>query len=187
MTRRQSATLMRSQLLLAFSLLLAVTLVACGGSESSPSDTATDQSAQSEVSGTVDRTVTLKPKGNQMKYRQTEFSVAPGETVKLVFENVATSPSMQHNVVILTSNDEELFQNVGEAGARAGSTNDYIAKEESLREQILAYTPMSKPGETVEVTFTVPDEEGEYGYVCTFPGHWATMQGTMYVKEDASA
>lgn len=178
---------MRSRLrVFPFILLLAASIVACGGSESSPSDTATNQSTQSETTGPVDRTVTIKPRGNQMKYRQTEFTVAPGETVRLVFDNVATSPSMQHNVVVLTSNGEDLFEKIGEAGTRAGSTNDYIPQEESLREQVLAYTPMSKPGETVEVTFTVPNEEGEHGYLCTFPGHWATMQGTMYVEEDAA-
>lgn len=182
---------MRSRLLVfPLVLFLAVSLAACGGSESSPDDAVDDPStaaSQSESSEEIDRTVTLKPQGNQMKYRQTEFTVAPGETVKLVFDNVATSPSMQHNVVILASNDDELFEEIGEAGTRAGSTNDYIPQEESLREQVLAYTPMSKPGETVEVTFTAPDEEGEHGYVCTFPGHWATMQGTMYVEEGTSS
>lgn len=177
-------------LIFPFVLLVAASLLACGGSESSPNDAAADQSTsstQSPPSGEVDRTVTLKPKGNRMRYQQTEFAVSPGETVKVVFENVATSPSMQHNVVIVTSNDDEVFGEIGEAGTRAGSKNDYIPQEENLREQVLAYTPMSKPGETVEVTFTAPTEMGEYGYLCTFPGHWATMQGTMYVKEDAPA
>ena len=182
---------MRSRhLIVPFLLLLAVAVTACGGSESSPDEATADPSTettQSETSGEVDRTVTLKPKGNRMKYATTEFSVAPGETVRLVFENTATSPSMQHNVVILTSNDEALFEEVGEAGTRAGSTNDYIPQEDNLREQVLAYTPMSQPGETVEVTFTVPEEPGEHGYLCTFPGHWATMQGTMIVTEDAAA
>ncbi|MEF8866653.1 MAG: plastocyanin/azurin family copper-binding protein [Salinibacter sp.] len=169
-------------------LMLALAMTACGGSESSPDDASASASAsQSEASQTVDRTVTLQPKGNRMKYETTEFSVAPGETVRLVFENTATSPSMQHNVVLLTSNDEALFEEVGEAGTRAGSSNDYVPQEDPLREQVLAYTPMSQPGETVEVTFTVPEESGEHGYLCTFPGHWATMQGTMIVTEDAAA
>jgi len=171
-------------------LFLAVALTACGGSDSSPDDASASSSSsttQSESSAEVDRTVTLHPKGNQMKYRETEFTVAPGETIRLVFENTATSPSMQHNVVILTSNEEGVFEQVGEAGTRAGSSNEYIPQEESLREQVIAYTPMSQPGETVEVTFTAPEETGEYGYVCTFPGHWATMQGTMIVSEDAAA
>jgi len=171
-------------------LLLAVALVGCGGSDSSPDEAATSSSSsatQSESAADVDRTVTLHPKGNQMKYRETEFTVAPGQTIRLVFDNTATSPSMQHNVVVLASTEEGIFQKVGEAGTRAGSSNDYIPQEESLQKQILAHTPMSKPGETVEVTFTVPEATGEYGYVCTFPGHWATMQGTMHVKEEGAA
>ena len=171
-------------------LFLAVSLIGCGGSDSSPDSSATAESSanteQTTASGDVDRTVTIHPKGNQMKYKETEFTVSPGETIKLVFENTATSPSMQHNVVVLSSTDDDLFQKVGEAGTRAGSTNDYVPQEPPLQDQILAYTPMSKPGETVSVTFTVPENPGEYGYVCTFPGHWATMQGTMYVKKNAA-
>lgn len=179
----------RSVLVVLLSFLL-VGLTACGGSSSSPdaaSEQAGEASEQAASSAEVDRTVTLHPRGNRMEYRETEFSVAPGETIRLVFENTATSPSMQHNVVVLASNEEGIFQKIGEAGTRAGSTNDYIPQEESLQEQIIASTPIAKPGETVEVTFTVPTETGEYGYVCTFPGHWATMRGTMYVTEDASA
>ena len=115
-----------------------------------------------------------------MKYKQTEFTVAPGATVKLVFENTATAPSMQHNVVVLSkAPSDEVFRRVGEGGMQAGSANDYVPDDPA----VLAYTPMSQPGETVEVTFTAPGETGDYGYVCTFPGHWATMKGTMHVRE----
>jgi len=171
-------------------LLLSVGLIGCGGSDSdssatSESSTSTEQTAS--TSGDVDRTVTIQPKGNQMKYKQTEVTVAPGETVKLVFENTASSPSMQHNVVIAESNSGDLLSKIGQKGTQAGSSNDYIPQDGSLQEKIVANTPMSKPGETVEVTFTVPEEPGEYGYVCTYPGHYATMQGTMYVKKDGAA
>jgi azurin len=64
----------------------------------------------------------------------------------------------------------------------AGAANEYVPEDDA----ILAYTPMSKPGEKVEVVFTAPEETGEYGYVCTFPGHWATMQGTMRVTKSAA-
>ncbi len=46
---------------------------------------------------------------------------------------------------------------------------------------ILAHTPMSTPGETVQVTFTAPSEPGTYRYICTYPGHYVMMQGTMTV------
>lgn len=171
-------------------LLLSVGLVACGGSESSPDTSASENSSSTEqtaTSGDADRTVTIQPKGNQMKYKQTEVTVAPGETIKLVFENTATSPSMQHNVVIAKSNTDSVLEKIGQAGTQAGSENDYVPQEEDLKDKILAYTPMSQPGETVSVTFTAPEDTGEHGYVCTFPGHWATMQGTMYVKEGGAA
>lgn len=118
-----------------------------------------------------------------MKYKQTEFTVAPGETVKLVFDNVATSPSMQHNVVIINSTKDNVFRKVGEAGTQAGSTNDYVKKD---LDAIVAYTPIAPPGEKVSITFTVPENTGDYGYLCTFPGRWATMQGTMHVKKSAA-
>lgn len=168
---------------LPFLVVLALGLMACGGSDSSNSSATASSSesstAQATASGAVDQTVTLQPKGNQMKYKQTEFTVAPGQTVKLVFENTATSPSMQHNVVVLTSADEAAFRQVGEAGMEAGSANDYVPEDMN---QVLAYTAIAPPGETVSVTFTAPEETGDYGYVCTFPGHWATMQGTMKVR-----
>jgi azurin len=171
-----------------FLLLLAVALVGCGGSSTdsaSSSEAASASSAsstQSASSGEVDQTITLHPKGNQMKYRETEFTVAPGQTIELVFENTATSPSMQHNVVVLNSTEDAVFRRVGEAGMSAGSANDYVPEDDA----IIAYTPVAPPGETVSVTFTVPEQTGDYGYVCTFPGHWATMQGTMHVEKSAA-
>lgn len=163
-----------------FSFVL-IGLTGCGGSDSAPDEASEQTEATSEQAASsedVDQTVTLHPKGNQMKYRETEFTVAPGETIKLVFDNTATSPSMQHNVVVLNSTEEDVFRRVGEAGMKAGSSNDYVPEDDA----ILAYTPIAPPGETVSVTFTVPEETGDYGYVCTFPGHWATMRGIMKVR-----
>jgi azurin len=114
-----------------------------------------------------------------MKFKETEFTVPADTEVKLVFENTATSPSMQHNVVLLNeAPSKKIYKRVGQAGVKAGSNADYVPDDPA----VLAATPISKPGETVSVTFTTPAETGDYGYVCTFPGHWATMNGTMRVK-----
>ncbi len=162
-------------------------LVGCGGESSENSGSSNQSSAASGSkssggSGDVAKTVTLHPKGNQMKFKETEFTVPAGEKVELVFENTASSPSMQHNVVIAASGSDGLLKKIGQAGTQAGSTNDYVPQEGDITEQILAHTPIAKPGETVSITFTTPSEAGEYGYVCTYPGHWATMQGTMIVE-----
>jgi azurin len=43
-------------------------------------------------------------------------------------------------------------------------------------------TGIAKPDETQSATFTTPSESGDYGSLCPYPGHWATMQGTMHVQ-----
>lgn len=159
-----------------FIIAIAVLFVGCGSSASS------DNEATESTS--VDRTVTLHAKGNLLEYKETEFTVRPGETIKLVFDNTATSPSMLHNVVVLnTPPKKEVLWRVGEGGVEAGEANEYVPEDDA----ILAYTSMADPGETVSVTFTVPEEPGDYGYVCTFPGHYVSMYGTMRVSADAPA
>ena len=150
-------------------ILLAASLVACGGS--SNGGTTQDGAAASGE-------ILIKPVGNEMKFDRTTFSVEAGEEVTLVFENVATSPAMQHNVVVLNSNDNAAVNRVGQAAVAAGETSEYVPEDPA----ILAYTPLAQPGETVRVTFTAPSDPGEYLYICTFPGHYMMMQGTMTVS-----
>ena len=64
--------------------------------------------------------------------------------------------------------------------AVAAAATDYIPAD--MESQVIAHTAMSNPGQTVEVTFTAPEQAGDYPFLCTFPGHFATMQGTMHVQ-----
>jgi len=143
-------------------VVAALVLIGCGGGSSS-----TPEPIE----------VRLTPVGNEMRYEQTEFTVSPGQTVTIIFENTATSEAMQHNVVVLNSNDDAVAQRVGMAGLAAAATG-YVPEDEA----ILANTEMAKPGETTQVTFTAPTEPGTYRYICTFPGHFTLMQGNMIVQ-----
>lgn len=163
-----------------FLLAAGLVLSACGGGDASTSPPASaPEAAAPEAAPPVYEgeaaEITITPVGDEMKYAQTEFTVHPGQTVTLTFTNTATSPAMQHNVAILKSTDD--IQTVGAAGASAADT-DYIAPRTASR--VIAHTPMSAPGETVEVTFTAP-AAGDYPYICTFPGHFTMMKGTMHV------
>jgi azurin len=40
---------------------------------------------------------------------------------------------------------------------------------------------MLEPGQTQRLQLTAPGAPGKYEYVCTFPGHWMIMWGTMNV------
>jgi azurin len=47
---------------------------------------------------------------------------------------------------------------------------------------ILAHTTLVQPGTKTELEFTAPAEAGDYPYICTFPGHFLLMKGTLHVK-----
>ena len=62
---------------------------------------------------------------------------------------------------------------VAAAGAQAGPDNSYIPPGD---DRIIAHTGLLGPGESEEVQFKGPIA-GIYQFVCTFPGHSATMFG----------
>ena len=57
---------------------------------------------------------------------------------------------------------------------------NYMPKDMS---KVIAHnTKVLGPGESETVDFTAPTTPGEYPYICTFPGHFATMRGKLIVK-----
>ena len=48
--------------------------------------------------------------------------------------------------------------------------------------KVLHATRMVAPLSAESLRFIAPKEPGEYQYLCTFPGHWIIMKGTMVVK-----
>ncbi|HEX7120743.1 MAG TPA: plastocyanin/azurin family copper-binding protein, partial [Gemmatimonadaceae bacterium] len=98
------------------------------------------------------------------------ISVKTGTRVTLRFMNEGTLP---HNVVLPRTEDD--IDPLALAAYEAAASG-YVPVEE--KDRMLAYTALASPGQTVEVTFTVP-APGEYTYVCLFPGHANTMLGTL--------
>lgn len=128
------------------------------------------------------RTITVTGQDN-MQFSQTLIEAEPGETIQIVFEVKSNMPpqAMSHNMAIvdLDVNVEEfVLASMGEPG------NEYIAP--SYEEQVIAATEMIGGGETSTIEFTVPENPGDYTYVCTFPGHYfAGMKGILRIKESA--
>lgn len=151
----------------ATSLLL---LAACGGGET-PKAPAEQQAPAQTFEFTVNAT------GNtmaDMAYDTKELKVKAGSTVKVNLVNTGTDPSMMHNIVFVKSGSEQ-----------AVATEGINLKDQhyfnTANENVIAGTSVTNPGETVSVTFTAP-EAGTYSYVCTYPGHWQKMRGTLIVE-----
>src|SRR4029079_9354718 len=43
------------------------------------------------------------------------------------------------------------------------------------------------PGQKTKLAFTAPTVPGDYPYLCTYPGHWRRMVGTLAVTPDVEA
>ena len=158
-----------------FVAVLAVALAACGGN----GDDAADDTDPMDFSQQDEAEVTIQPVGDQMQFEQTEFTVRAGQSVTITMDNIATSPAMVHNVLVANTNDDDVVSRVANAALDAGEDADYIPDDDA----VLASTAQAGPGEVTEVTFTAPDEPGEYTYICTYPGHYTAMVGTMVVVE----
>ena len=63
-------------------------------------------------------------------------------------------------------------------GARTAWRSRYVPQIP----QVLFFTKLVEPGETVTVQFKAPAQPGQYPYVCTFPGHWRIMNGILTVQ-----
>lgn len=178
---------MKSSRFLCLFSLLALMLAACGGDAASEggdaaaeSDMAAAESAMASADSGMDvAEIVLRPAGDTIAFEEssTSFTVQAGQTVNLTLENVATLPIMLHNVVILSSNEDDVANRVGMAGIAAGEANAFVPDDPA----ILAATPLAQPGETVQITFEAPAEPGTYRYICTYIGHHTLMQGTMIV------
>jgi azurin len=53
--------------------------------------------------------------------------------------------------------------------------------------EVLHATRLLATGERAVLRFRAPTAAGAYPYICSFPGHWATMRGAMTVTGGAAA
>ena len=130
-------------------------------------------SMPADWNGKVDQTVSVQGVEG-LKFNLPAFDVKPGAHVKLDFAN---SSDMLHNLVVVRPGSAT---KVGEQAMRLGlegAKMDYVPRTED----VLYHTALLEPQKSEAIYFVAPTTPGEYTYVCTFPGHYITMQGTMRV------
>jgi len=166
--------------LIAFGFALAI--VSCGDGKkekkeekfqyeqeaAAPAKVATEQKSQNDVIITAD---------DMMKFSTKEIRVKAGEKVTITLKHVGKLDKkvMGHNLVILKQGADL----IGFATAAVeASANDYIPEG---TEDVLAHTDLIGGGETTTIEFEAP-EPGTYDFLCSFPGHFAAMQGKFIVE-----
>ena len=117
--------------------------------------------------------VTLEPVPNVMQFKTKDIKVKAGQPVKLTFNNTDV---LMHNVLVLKVGTKDKVGALADAmiADPQGMTKGYVPTSTD----IIAHTKllMSTQSETIEFTL---DDKGVYPIICTFPGHWRIMQGTI--------
>ncbi|HEY8549532.1 MAG TPA: plastocyanin/azurin family copper-binding protein, partial [Vicinamibacterales bacterium] len=122
------------------------------------------------------RTIRIEAVPAQMKFDIGRFIVAAGEEIEIEFVN---RDEMPHNLLITIPGALETVSLKAEEMAKEP---DAFAKGFNPGgPEVLHATPLINGGETARLRFTAPTEPDSYPFVCTFPGHWRTMNGTMQV------
>jgi azurin len=119
----------------------------------------------------------LKANDN-MRFDRELFRVRAGKKISLIFKNTGTksAASMAHNVVILKNGvDIADFADI----AHNAKTEQYVPS--SLDSLMIAHTRLVSGGDSDQVVFIIP-KPGIYDFICSFPGHWGTMQGKIVAE-----
>ncbi|MDN6179632.1 MAG: azurin [Halomonas subglaciescola] len=125
----------------------------------------------------------LTIEGNdQMQFNKDEMSVPAScdeVTVTLKHTGDMDASAMGHNWVLADSDD---YEEVAKAGMSEGLDNNYLPEDD---DRIIAHTDVVGGGEETSVTFSTEDlEDQDLTFFCTFPGHYASMNGSFTVTQE---
>jgi azurin len=126
----------------------------------------------------------VKTVREQMRYDTPRIVVEAGKAFEIILENLDAMP---HNLLIVDAGSR---QSVAEAVQ--------TRRPDQFDKKGRAYVPendkrMHEAMKLVEadqkdtIKWTAPNKEGEFEYVCTFPGHWMLMWGKIVVTKDVDA
>jgi len=124
-------------------------------------------------------TDTIQLQANEnMRFDKELFKVHTGKKITLIFKNTSApgNVSMSHNVVILKPGID--LADFADA-ARNAQNEQYVPS--SVTELIIAHTKLVAGGQSDQVEFTI-SQAGVYPFICSFPGHWGTMQGKVVAE-----
>ncbi len=123
----------------------------------------------------------IKTVHEQMRYDTQRIVVEKGKPFEIIFEN---QDGMPHNLVIV---EPGKHMEIGMAAATMGPNDNkdkqgrtYLPKGQRFIEA----SRLLEAGQKETIKVAAIGKEGEYEYVCTFPGHAAIMWGKLVVTQD---
>ncbi|MEZ5962541.1 MAG: PA14 domain-containing protein [Planctomycetota bacterium] len=124
----------------------------------------------------VDREIALGVRRGLLRYDKEVLFVKCGDRVRVRLTNV---DDMLHNFVLLAADGD--IDAVSTAALGLGA--EAMARQfVPALPQVFAHTPLAEPGHTVSVDFVAPQQPCDQPFLCTLPGHAATMRGLLRVS-----
>lgn len=144
-------------------------------------DPAAGGAAVAATAGEADVVLEVGVVPDVLRFDRTELSAQAGQRVRIVFRN---TDNMEHNLVFIEPGSLAKIGRLADelATSPQGRSRQYVPDAP----EVVASTPVLGPGQSYELTFTAPTEPGRYTFICTIPGHWRVMQGTLVVEPAAS-
>ena len=142
-------------------------LAACGGAAPEPTASPASTPSISEQKSKRARPH-ISTVGDELRFDRAKLKETALFKVRVTFTNGSTVN--QHNWVLVKKGTKD---EVAAAAVIAGAANSWIPPQD---DRIIAHSGLLDPGETEEISFTAP-LLGTYQFLCTFPGHSATMFG----------
>ncbi len=133
------------------------------------------QKSNRDESGQPGRPIFLAAQAG-LKFSMSSIRAKAGERITLTLDNEDLMP---HNWVLANQGQ---YQTIGEMSDRmlgdpSAIDRGYVPDSS----HILASIGVVNPGEQVSITFNAPSAPGSYVYLCSYPGHWRAMRGTLFV------
>ena len=115
---------------------------------------------------------------DQLRFNKASIQVPVNTPIELRLDN---PDAIQHNLVLCSPGSLE----------KVGLAVDNILADPKAIErdwipdlpEVLHATPMANPNQQVALRFQTPKKPGSYPFLCTVPGHWRIMKGTMIVGD----
>lgn len=161
-----------------FTCLTVLLILGCGNKSSESTSGEAPKSMIESDTGSSDGDVTklVINSNDLMQYDRKELRAKAGTKVELTLNHTGkmAKEAMGHNLAIL-----KMGTNLPDFAQRAieATDNEYIPEGD----EVLVHTKLIGGGESTTITFDAP-EKGTYDFLCTFPGHYALMQGKFIVE-----
>ena len=122
----------------------------------------------------ADKNVVISTKPGLM-YDVTKLTIKAGAKVKLTFNN---NDDMLHNAVLVKPGTADAVGETATNMGLEGPKMNYVPKSDD----VLFHTKLVTPGTSETIFFVAPKTPGKYTIVCTYPGHYASMQISVEIQ-----